>query len=219
MPLKLLRVYADPYGALDHEGRPAHVCPKELPTSAHDRWVGAHLHADTKLKQVDAHVLESVRAGLHEHPQDTLYDFDEAPVELPVTPYYLQRIKHGEIVAADAATAREAGVKFEDPQLVIARSRMKAIRHWRREHGAIPPFATEADARLLAQIEDAEQKAAAQPLEAAKAAAEKAASEAEAKAEAAAKAKAKAYEALCKELLGDAAPTQHQSAAPAAGEE
>ena len=217
MPLKTLRVFADPYAALDHEGRPAHACPTDpAHTGPERRWVGAKLHADTALKKLDAATHEAVRAGLHEHPQDTMFEFSDEAEELPRTPYYLARLKHGELIAADAETARAAGVRFEDPELVLARSRLKAIRHWKAEKGALPPFATDADGKLLEQLEAAEKAAPTAPSADAKAAAEKAESEAKAKAEAKAQAKAQAYKAMCAELLGADAPAPEPSKTPGA---
>lgn len=163
MPKKTLSVYADPYAALDHEGRPAHACPTDPQhTGEIRRWVGAALSSKTRLvdrQDLDENVGKSVDAGLHEHPQETVFEFAPfesstpsegedvigGPITLPETPYYLERIRHGELIAADVKTAKKAGSKFSEPKALIAASRAASIAKWFAQHEEYPLFATKAE--------------------------------------------------------------------------
>ena len=171
MPKKTLNVYADPYGALDHEGRPAHACPTDpTHTPGARRWVGAGLSAETKLvDKLYDDVAKAVAGGLHEHPQDTVFAFETEPVTLPSTPYYRERIRHGELIPADEKTAREAGAtalkrwqamvtKDVDaaavPKAMLAASRAAAIGRWHAEHEEFPDWADDDDKKAFADAQD-----------------------------------------------------------------
>lgn len=173
MPKKTLSVYADPFAALDHEGRPAHACPTDPShTGTERRWVGACLSAETALHDIsrDEKLSFVVAAKLHEHPQTTVFDHDEKAIELPATQYYRARLRDRSLIPADAKTAREVGIEFSDPKARIEASRAKAIVDWYAQHEEFPPFASDDEKKAFA---DALAKA-----EAEKAAAEEAAKKA-----------------------------------------
>lgn len=137
-----LRVRSNPYHVLDHDGRPAGVVPTDAaehtpyfdPHGSHPenprweprRYVGARLHKDTKV----------IASGPnHEHAQDTVWEFSSEAEELPETKYYLQCLKDGSLLAADAKTAKRAGFKgFEEPDTVLACELQAANDKWTSQY-------------------------------------------------------------------------------------
>jgi hypothetical protein len=94
MALKKLRVLPNPSHALDHEGRPQ--CAVQFENARGDYWVGASVDQERTLAA-----------------RKTFFVFDEeTPVEVPPTGYYVRKLLDGELLPADAETAKLAGVPF-----------------------------------------------------------------------------------------------------------
>ncbi len=128
---KTLVVYSNPYLHVDHEGRPAGAVPTDPEhTGTERRWVGARLCPKrTQVTKV------SPDRSLHESEQNTVFSFDDEPVTVPFTHYYLERIRQGELVAANAPTALAASVKFEPIADVRGRAKAAASKAWKAERG------------------------------------------------------------------------------------
>lgn len=170
---KTLRVYANPWHALDSEGRPAGACAcdPDYHTPAR-KFVGATLEAKETRKAVPA---KGITAR-----HDITYAFSTEAQEIPLTVYYLEAVKRGELIAADEASAKACGFApdtFKDPAVCLAEERRAAARQFQINYGEIPPFVTAEEVAAW----DAEDKAAKERAEA----------EVEAKADADAKRKAK----------------------------
>lgn len=173
LPIKSLLVLPNPWAAIDHQGRPSGVVmcdPVEhVPTRDGEprRFVGAHLDpVKTRMTR------EFARGDARSNEQDTVWVFATKPVDLPNTPYYRERIRHGELIAADEKTARVAGLKFADPGKVIEAARASAIAAWETEVGVPGAFAemekerAEAERKALEAAEAA--RKAAEPAQPAK---------------------------------------------------
>lgn len=136
MPTKTLSVYPNPYIAVDHEGYPAGACPCDMPEHVGmttRKWVGAELDID------QTQLLEQLSAEerLYRNPrQRTRFKFELGePTSLPVTHYYIDRIRGGELIAANADTARLGGVEFVEPRKALAASKKAACAKWEAENG------------------------------------------------------------------------------------
>lgn len=94
MKIRTLKVVSNPYCALDADGRAQGAVGKE---GAPGQWVGAQkCHAG------------SAASGKN------LFLFSDTPVVVPYTAYYARKILEGGLLAADAASAKLAGIKAED---------------------------------------------------------------------------------------------------------
>lgn len=178
-----LSVYAVPYIALDHEGRPAGAFPHEpqflggLPADVAVRHVGAVRTVGKELRKAQGNL-----TAHHEH----LFDFGDAPEPVLVenTDYYRRAIKQRELIAADVESWIAAGCErqtFVDPRLALLWARDGAqakhvahygeesphvARHWADHHKVT------ADALAQKREEAAAKARAAQPILDAKAAAD-----------------------------------------------
>jgi hypothetical protein len=98
------------------------------------RWVGA------KLKATETRAQESERVGklaqvVVESEHQHHWAFATEPVSIPFSDYYVERIRHGELIAADAATAGRAGVKLAPFAEVLAAAKAKAVADYDAQHG------------------------------------------------------------------------------------
>jgi hypothetical protein len=131
MAKKFLFVYPNPFIHLDHDGYPAGACPCDMPEHVGmttRRLVGAEFDPDgtfllEKLSQEESRYRDA--------RQQTRFKFDfTAPTMLPVTEYYKDRLRHGEILPADAATAALGGIKFVPAAEALAKSKAEAAAKW-----------------------------------------------------------------------------------------
>src|SRR5688572_8192428 len=106
LPKRTLNVLANPWIHLDHQGRPAGATPMDV-GPGQKVFVGAEL--DTEQTQI---VDRPGRGELRSHVQDTVWKFSDEPAVVPATPYYIRRLRSGELLAADKQSARIAGVEF-----------------------------------------------------------------------------------------------------------
>lgn len=117
MANRKLSVVANPYCALDADGKPCGVVTREDNT---DLCIGAQLDVEATAKA----------RGKRQ------YTFSSEAVEVPMTAYYLRRLHDRELLPADAETARIAGIKeFELPSQAIAR--------FRKDAGDVQPIMTD----------------------------------------------------------------------------
>lgn len=104
-----LRVVANPFAApLDHLGRPCAAVRYDPTKSPHVSYIGA---------QRVAKVVEKRPAGGARSDREAVtWLFDVAPVSIEDTAYHRERIAAGELLPADAETAKRCGAKvFADP--------------------------------------------------------------------------------------------------------
>ena len=156
MPQQTLRVFANPYAALDHEQRPAgrvlidpveHMAPHDDYSNPAEpkherRYVGAALDPElTKVLKRAPH--GSAQADL----QDTVWKHEEGDVELPDTPFYRLHLRQRSLFPADQATADLVGMPFVERDKAIAAAKQGALAlHFReRPDGPIPEWATPED--------------------------------------------------------------------------
>ena len=161
--LLTLSVIANPFAALDHEGRPAGVVlldPVEHhPYGEHTtdavtgqpryeprRYVGAEIDAEAT-QVVRRAGAQGLGSSAQFDLQDTVWKFSAEPQTVPQTHYYLDRLRDGELFAADPATARLAGKPFVEPKEALAGARAHALGLWfrARPHHDVPEWATPAD--------------------------------------------------------------------------
>jgi hypothetical protein len=144
---RVLRVYANPYTFIDPEGRPAGVYsydPARLPGQQH---VG--------IARLQTTVTEPRDPSKDPRPSlmDLVHHYDAEIQEISYTPgdpgfkHYRDGIREGSLIPADEATAKAVGLPFEDPNEVLGRARLKAVRDWQDAHdGEAPAFASDDNA-------------------------------------------------------------------------
>lgn len=123
---RMLRVWPNPFSAIDHEGRPAGVVSLEpvgdgITVFDDRRFVGCVLKSKVTKKVP--------RGSAQQNEQDTWFEYDKEPTTVPLTPYYVRAVRTGELVCADEASAQKAGVKFADPAKFLAAARDGAVKH------------------------------------------------------------------------------------------
>lgn len=123
MQARLLTVIPNPYCALDADGRAQGVVQVEGTVDLH---VGAVLDIE-----------ESQKTGKR------IFKIDQAgEVTVPLTAYYLRRLRDHEIVAANEPTARAAQMDFSPPAEVLASARADAAARFFQATGFPPAFLT-----------------------------------------------------------------------------
>lgn len=155
-----LVVFANPWVALDHKGRACGACACDPVHHTPDRrFVGAEVDMErTKL-------LRNPRPGdvLRSVPQDTVWKFDTGPVKLPITGYYKDKIRKGDLIAADAETAALAGIAFVDPTKTLAAAKASAIQAFDSMYGSGAYEHLEGERATAAKALEEAAKAAAEP--------------------------------------------------------
>ncbi len=156
MEQERLLVLPNPYTFIDGDGEPQGACPAD-PTHAGGArmWVGATLDRKRTKHVADYTDRPKLRRGGTDvawsgdprpRPQVTKFAFASQPVEIPSTPHYLDRIREGSLIAADADTfAKVHGgpAKYVEPAQALAEARKKAFDEFRAAHGKDPAFARE----------------------------------------------------------------------------
>lgn len=133
-PNKKLKVHPNPWVFIDHLGRPAGRLPFDgYEHSQSPGAVGATI-TDVKLVQ-SAMIMRVAGRDLEVNPaqHDHRITYSKEAVEIPNTAYYRDAIKRFDLVAADSATAQEAGVKFEDPSSVLSKLKLEAVARFNAE--------------------------------------------------------------------------------------
>jgi len=132
-------VLPNPYHTLDHDGRPAGVCPKErTPTTVgHQGRVGAELHATRPEKLPDGH--QGTPA------QETRWQFSKEPLQVKDQHgYYRQALRDGALFAADQHTHKMvfgAGDQtYRSYADALASAKARANADWRAAHNEDSPY-------------------------------------------------------------------------------
>jgi hypothetical protein len=133
-----LVVYPNPFHALDHKGRPAcavRLDPDFEVSAGERRYIGAKLTSTMTQK---FHEKNHPGLAMGKGHYDRVWAFDIAPTPIPDTHYHRDRIRDGELVAADKRTFRAAmgggsKKKFIEPLQLLLQSREAAAEHWSRE--------------------------------------------------------------------------------------
>lgn len=129
-----LLVFPVPFAALDAEGMPAASVRFDPPMGRKNEvhFIGCTLER----KVVEKRTRAEGRQTLYE----TAFHYELSPQSIPHTDYHVQRIRHGELLAADAATAKRVGVPFVPPTQAFERARHAAIAAWTDQYGEPPPI-------------------------------------------------------------------------------
>ena len=127
-----MKVYANPYGHLDHTGRLAMACPMEPSHRAGNRaYVCAELVLVNR-DELDANtrLTPDERAAQEHHG----FVFSAEPMSISADPawYYAQRTRSGEVFMP-----RDG----KPPMALWAKARQGAIAEWRAQHGVDPDVA------------------------------------------------------------------------------
>jgi hypothetical protein len=134
--MKLISVLPNPWLALDANGCPCAVVPFDVHVHAPTRrWVGAKLSVEQTREQLTERIgkyTQVTQDSRHAHR----WTFATDPVQIPVSDYYTDRIRCGELVVADSASAELLGVPFREPAAFLAASKAKAISDYDAQHGA-----------------------------------------------------------------------------------
>lgn len=126
IPTTFLYVWANPWHALDHLGRPAGHCPRERKPSTigHAGYVGCRCVASEPEKlPVDSAATPD---------QDTCWQFSTDAQKVEDTPYYRARVRFGELFAANELTAKMCGVKFVPLAKALDAAKAEAVAKWNR---------------------------------------------------------------------------------------
>ncbi len=138
---KRILVYPNPYMHLDHDGYPAGATPTDRMEHVGETvrsWVGAKLDQDQTFHTEN---LSSDEQAFRFPRQQTRFKFElSTPTELPVTQYYRDRIRDGELFVADEASAKECGFAFTDPKKALHAAKAAAIASWKASYGELPEF-------------------------------------------------------------------------------
>ncbi len=139
MATKRLSVFPNPYLALDHDGYPAGACQTDRMEHVGETvrsWVGAAI--DEK-QTFHTEKLSTFEQAFRFPTQQTRFRFDLVnPTMLPVTQYYRDRVRDGELIPADAVTAKLCEVPFVEPREALAKAKAAAIADWRARYQEAP---------------------------------------------------------------------------------
>ncbi len=133
-PTKKLKVHPNPWTYIDHLGRPAGRLPFDgFEHSQSPGAVGASITDVVQLQS--AMVMRVAGRDLEVNPaqHDHRITYSKEAVEIPNTAYYRDAIKRLDLIAADSATAKECGLKFEDPTKVLAKCKEEAVAKFNAE--------------------------------------------------------------------------------------
>lgn len=128
-----LVVVANPFKALDHEGRPA--CAVNYPGST------AIVGGSFDQKAFEASQAASV-SGEGKHA----FVFSDEPVSvlcdsIATFAYFRNRVLEGALFAGNKATASKCGVEFVEPKAALADAKAKAAKEFEDATGELPAFA------------------------------------------------------------------------------
>ena len=123
-----LLVRSNPYKRLDEEGNAA----------------GAAYHSSSYspnsiIGGTVSRVNESRPSKYNSTPDyDIVYKFSNDPCMVPSTQYYISMLIRGDILPADAATAKAVGLAFIPPDEVIAETKARNVALFRATYGTEP---------------------------------------------------------------------------------
>jgi len=131
----LLRVRPNPYFALDANGMPAGLVrvDPEAGRPGVIEFVGAKV-----LKTPTDEKDNKAREPMYRR-RATLITFAQEPVEILATPYHVEQVRSGALIAADKETARACLIWFVEPAAAPEQAKAKAIADWLATTGEKPP--------------------------------------------------------------------------------
>lgn len=143
--METLKVVPNPYTFIDQDGEPQGACPPDVEHSAGKRmWVGARLDdGRTKVLKV-----KREPGDYRLFDQVTKFVFEPGPIEIPMTPHYLDRIREGDLIAADERSyAKACGSTkgYLPPEKALAEARAKAFDDYKAGYSEEPAFSRVAD--------------------------------------------------------------------------
>lgn len=118
---RFLQVVPNPFCALDVHGRAQGVVELE---GIAGQYVGAV--EDPELSRAE---------GKH------VFRFLPGTARVPLSAYYLRRLRDGELLPVDEPTARVAGLPFVDPETALRNARDRAIAQFTATNGSEPACA------------------------------------------------------------------------------
>jgi len=137
---KTLRVIPNPFGMVDHNGQPCCAVmmgePFHVPYGAH-RFVGAQRVSATLVRPPTETIIGNVVHQTVAPDHDVVWEFSTDVVEVPEHPYYFEHVSRGDLIAADADTAKRCGIsQFVDPRVLLAKAKDFARKEWDDQNGA-----------------------------------------------------------------------------------
>lgn len=102
---KTLKVYANPWLHVDHEGRACCAVERE---EFSGRWVGATPKIEVVGEALTVGTLTGYATGEAQH--EVTWTFSADPQDVPDSGYYRDRIREGALVLVDAADAAKLGL-------------------------------------------------------------------------------------------------------------
>lgn len=158
---KLLRVFPNPFSALDHQGLPAGTYALD-PTHGNGSrgWVGARVDrspaADgspkTRPLPQPGDLQKTIRSPdgstrvvhVDRAPRKRIVFAHDVEVATPVPdlPHYRFGLRGGNLLVGDAATAKIVGVPFTDPKAALKTAATRAIATWTKTYGEPAPVDT-----------------------------------------------------------------------------
>lgn len=138
-PTPNLKVLPNPFFALDADGMPScHVrLDPEVGREGVIEFIGVVVSKDV-LTGADA-PKDNAKRDPQFRKRSTTFVWAQGPVEIPVTAYHVERVRSGEILAADKATAQACKIWFVEPAVAIAQTKKREIAAWVASHGEEPP--------------------------------------------------------------------------------
>ena len=164
---KYLHVVANPFAALDHQGRPTAVVHTDPDFhDASNKPIGAVRNSE-QLKSATPVDLARGNTDGRYAAHDLWFEFTPEVVDLPIPvingvsavhllSHYLREMRPSAggqpaLLPADAKTAKLAGVCFADPSRIIVDTAAVQARRWAADHdGELPEWATATDEHLKA---------------------------------------------------------------------
>lgn len=135
-----IKVLANPWLVIDSKGRPCGAVPCD--PNEHDRvgrsYVGARVDRQ-QTKLVPDRFGQAAQAGEARFArQDTVWAFLTEPVELPYTHYYADKVRKGQLFAADEKSAVACGIaakNFQEPGKLLDEAKAAAIADFVAHYG------------------------------------------------------------------------------------
>lgn len=138
-PTPNLKVLPNPFYALDADGMPScHVrVDPEVGRKGVIEFIGVQVFKEVLTG--DGAPEGNAQREPHLQRRSTRFVWAQAPVEIAATPWHVEQVRAGSILAADKATAQACRIWFIEPAAAIAQTKTRSIAEWIASHGAEPP--------------------------------------------------------------------------------
>jgi hypothetical protein len=141
----MLRVVANPFVHLDHEGRPAAAVGYDPVHHSPDRRHVAAKHSAELVEARHPVDLVNVTGDARLPVHDIWFSFDADVQSIPDTDHYRRAMRPGlqgpALIPADESTAKAIGLPFVDPSHVIVETAKVALATYTADHGELPDWA------------------------------------------------------------------------------